>query len=50
MNDEFPNKAKAGISENVPFPEIREEIPMESMSKSFDTHSRESIFSRRNLV
>ena len=33
---EFRSGAKTGNSQNVSFPENREKIPMQSMSKSFD--------------
>ena len=50
MTNEFSNRAKPGNFQNVSFPKNREEIPMESISISFDTDFRESILKRRNLV
>ena len=47
---EFPREAKAENSQNVSFHENWEEIPTESLSKGFDTDSRESILNRRYLV
>ena len=40
---EFPCEAKAENSQNVSFPANRDKIPMESIPKSFDTDSCESI-------
>ena len=47
---EFRSGAKAGNFQNVLIPENQEEMPMESIPKSFDTDSRKSILKRIFLV
>ena len=43
----FPSVAKVENSQNVSFPQNREKISMESISKIFDINSDESILRRR---
>ena len=50
MTKKFPSGAKAENSQNVLFPKNSEEILMESISKSFETDSWESILKQRHLV